>query len=299
MTPAKKTAKKLAVSRQLKPREREVLGLMVSEGVRTPKQVAARLQIHPRTARQYVQRIRESGLLKLTGDPIGGVCGDSGETTARGRIRLHAAQICIEPIGGVSLKPRVLMDFNGCRVVVHQHLVEIYARENIVFYGRDENEAQEAFMEFFERLAHKLENDLNVLLVKPRAQNWRIVKAEWATEDSQVARRHVSEGVRLECFATEDGHRWLWGDWSKKTPEHETREKIDSEIVNRRLNDWRDWNPPTDSELYAMVGRIMQYQEQTGQQLRDIAATVKLLVKQFEPPREEEMPEGWRPYYAG
>lgn len=293
-----KSKKKVAVSQQLKPREREVLGLMVSEGLTLPKQIAARLQIQPRTARHYVQSLKEKGLVDISGNPRGGVCGNSGNTTEQGRIRLHALQFKVNVIGGVELAPRVIQDFMGCRVVVHSHLVEIYASNKVYFHGRDEDEAMQVAMEFFERLAHRLSHDLDCILIKPRAQNWSLVKAEWATEDSQVARRHQVEGVKLEVHASEDGHVWLWGDWSKQQPEHETRDKLDSELVNRRVNDWRDNDPPTDTQLYALIGRMMEYQEQTGQQLRDVTATVKLLVKQMKPPEMPELPEG-RPPYVG
>ncbi len=293
----KETVKKLAVNRELRPREREVLGLMVSEGLRTPRQVAARLRIHPRTARQYIKTLRDAGLLNICGEPMGGVSGESGER--KGRVRLHAVQFKAGIIGGVC-RPRVIPRVLGWRVVVNRSCVEFYGGGGC-WFGRDESEAFGRCLDDVVRCAHRVSHDLRVILVKPRRNNWELVRAEWATEDSEVAREHEVRGVRLEVRGVEDGRVWLWGDWSKKEPEHETRDKEDSEAVARRLNDWRENDPPTDSELYGMVGRLLSYQEQTQKQLRDVSATVNFLMRRLKQSEDGDVPgeSRGRPYYVG
>lgn len=285
---------------RLTQREAEALAIMQNEGVTGTQALASRLRISPRQGRTLKQRLREKGYLNKAAMPVGGCAAMA--ATPPARIRLHAVQLKVGVIGGVQLAPRVIPDFMGCRVVVHRQLVEVYAREGVVFYGVSEDEAQTAAMEFFERLGRRLENDLNCILIKPRSQNWEIVKAEWATEGSNVARRHIEEGVKLEVFATEDGHRWLWGDWSKQEPEHETggsTGKVDSQEVNKHLNDWRDFHPPTNSQLFGMLQRVLELQVQTAEFQKEQAAGLATIIKLMQPPEQPKMPEGRRPDYFG
>ncbi|MBR9703096.1 hypothetical protein GOV10_03610, partial [Candidatus Woesearchaeota archaeon] len=182
---------------------------MSSERVYGSQALAARLKISPRQARRLIQKLRDKGCLDRADAPRGG-CPDIEDSPTR-KLRLHAVQLKIGVLGGQVLKKRIIPDFMGCRIVVHPRMIEVYARKDIAFYGTDENDAQNLALDFFDRLGRKLQHDLNCLLIKSRAQNWELVKAEWATEGSEVARKSIEEGVKLEVFETESGRLWMWG----------------------------------------------------------------------------------------
>lgn len=312
-SPRKNRSAYRSVSRQehtkLTPREQVMMTLMQQEGLTSVQALALRLKIVPRVARRMKQKLREKGCLNAAGVPIGppgggppdqsGPIGTDTPTTKGRRIRLHAVQFQVKVLNSQRLKPRVIPDFMGCRVVVHDRTVDIYGRKGVAFYGIDEDDAQAACLEFMELLGRRLEHDLKCLLVKPRAQNWCMVKAEWATESSELAGWHIRREAPLQVQDRE-GKVWLWGDWSTAEPEHEARLKTDSALVNRRLNDWREHDPPTDTELHRWIGISMRLQETTAFQVHELSMGLRTVVELLKPPnlREESEPVG-EAFYVG
>lgn len=272
----------------------------------------AQIAVRRRTSKRAVYKIRESLIEKGYLNRVnvhkgGGVVNPANLSApvASQKIRLHAMQWKVGILRSTSwesVQPRIIQDFMGCYVNVQPGLVEIYAKDGIYFEGADEWAVMMLALQFFERLALRLENDLRISLIKPRSQNWELVKAEWATEDSEVAKRHVGDATPLKVFATEDGHLWFWGDWSKKTPEHETggkTGKVDSVEVNKHLNDWRDFHPPTNSQLFGMLQKVLELQAQTSEFQKEQAAGLATIIKLMQPPQPPEMPTTGRPDYFG
>jgi hypothetical protein len=115
-----------------------------------------------------------------------------------------------------------------------------------------------------------------------------------------VAKRHTGDAKNLKVYATEDGHLWLWGDWSKSSPEHETGAKVDSVEVNKHLNDWRDFHPPTNSQLFGMLQKIIELQAQTAEFQKEQAAGLAGVIKLLSPSSEPSVvDEKGRPDYFG
>lgn len=285
--------------------EAEVLSFLQNEGL-TVTQIALRRK----TSKQAVYKIRERLITKGYFNPEGCLVGGVSSTSSTfspssddviGKIRLHAQQFRIGIIQKKEnfekirkARGNIIPDVLGCHVVVHSHCVEVYAKKQTVFYGVDEWSAMAQSMDFFQRVAVRLENDLDVVLVKAKHQNWEMVKAEWATEGSEVAKRHLEDNASLEVRTTDDGRVWFKADWSnpKGDPEHEAVHrrtgKPDSEEVNKHLNDWRDFKPPTNSQLAGALYEVTclfkkqaSMMQDSARLNRDTTAGVNFVVSQM------------------
>lgn len=278
----------------LTPNEAMVLSLLTQEFL-TVAQIAVRRKTTKRAVQLIRRRLIEKGYLSREASQGGGVSRSLRSTTQQ--LRLHAMQWKVGILWGQT-EARVIQEFMGCHINVGKGFLEIYAKEGLVFEGPDEWACMALALQFFERVGLRLENDLGVKLIKPRSQNWELVKSEWATEGSEVAERHIGDGAALKVFATENGNLWFWGDWSKKTPEHETSNKVDSVEVNKHLNDWRDFHPPTNSQLFGMLQKVLELQVQTAEFQKEQAAGLATIIKLMEP-QSPELPGGRRPDYFG
>lgn len=292
--------------------EAQVLSLLTQEFL-TVAQIAVRRKTSKRAVQLIRQRLIKKGFLGgasgCEASQGGGVAKVAKHHDGVTKIRLHGMQWKIAVLHSSSwerVQPRIIPDFMGCHVAVEDGRVEIYTKEGVFFDGADEWSAMALALQFFEKLALRLEHDLRITIIKPRAQNWTLVKSEWATEGSEVANRCIGDDIPLKVFAREDGHLWFWGDWSKKTPEHETggrSAKVDSEEVNKHLNDWRDFHPPTNSQLFGALQRVIELQLQTAEFQKEQAAGLSMVIKLMTPPQPTELPpeakSSGRPWYVG
>lgn len=278
----------------LTPREAEILTYLNEQGL-TVAQVAARRGWSKRYVRQVRQRLQKKGVFRANVPPPLKNKGDPGTS---GTLRLHAQKFTIELIQPASSRyferhqGRVFF-LDGNNVQCFSKVVCIQANKE--FQGKDEDEALARSMEYWARFFARLENDLGTPLMKDRKQNITMTYAEWATENSELARECEKRDRRLRIYAA-DGKLRFTTDWSK-THEHEAHHhktgRDDSVQGNRFVNDVLDHpEAPTFTELVKVTLLIAQHQKEAAAGMQAIINLLK--------PREPELdlPKG-RPDYFG
>jgi len=128
---------------------------------------------------------------------------------------------------------------------------------------------------YWNRFFARLENELNIILVKPRAQNISLVKFEYGEMHNELAQDCNAKGQRYRIYATEDGKLWMDIDNSFNLNEAEWRHpetaKQDTKLIVAAFNDYRDKKAPLPSEMLAIQYESQrQVLELTNLQLREM-----------------------------
>jgi DNA-binding CsgD family transcriptional regulator len=244
-------------SPELTNTQNEVLHLL-NEGL-SPRQIGIRRG----TSRQAVYRI--TGQLKKMGryNPIipqetmvaNCRCGRQPSNMKGPAVRLHGQEFNVKILHkGNRFKdhPGKVINIEGNTVRVYRDSLEIYGTAS--FIASNEHKATAESMAYWSRFFRKLENDLNVILVKSRKQNITLVKSHYAEINNEMARDCEVNNKKVQIFARDDGKLWFLIDnsfnfWEAETV-HTQTSKQDMTVVRKQLNDWRDNDPPTSSELH-------------------------------------------------
>jgi hypothetical protein len=173
--------------------------------------------------------------------------------------------------------------------------IEIYSNNS--FFGEDPNDAVFKSQEYWNKFITRLEHNLKITLIKPRHETIRFVKAHMAETNNEIAKDYVIKGDKLKVITQDDGKVWLLIDNSFNLHELETihpeTHKQDMEYVLKQVNDWRDNNPPTISEV---MGLINQMAEQNKETATGLNAVIKLLTPKKE---TQEFEKPIKPDYIG
>jgi hypothetical protein len=206
-----------------------------------------------------------------------------------------------------------------CTVKLHRESIEVIASSGLSFFGGSADKATAESMEFWTRVLHRLEGQLGVVLLKPRAENIRQVGAHYARMNCGMAQQALDAGDRVRIYAREDGKCWFTIDNSfnlseSETIHPETAQRDMADVVEPHLNDWRahpDLLP--QSELQRLLGEVARAQAEVQEQLKTMVLAqvatqqqVQILVqtlqavlpRRVEEERPESLPEG-RPPYVG
>ena len=264
--------------------EKEVLHL-VSDEFLTIKQIALQRGVSLQAIYKTIKKLKEKGYLN---NAMGRV--ENVESTPSKRdIRLHGQELNINILYQDNKYQELLeksniifIDSNTIRL--YKKSIEIYSGQS--FYGKTINEVENKSLEYLRRFLTRLEHDLKIILVKPRARNIKIVNQHYARGDSEISEKAMDEKERIWIYAEEDGKLAYLTDNSFGFKEDETIHPItakkDRKAVDKQVNDWRLNNPPTNSEL-------AHYQAETQQGLKiliemnkDLPKNMQLLAQQIE-----------------
>lgn len=192
---------------------------------------------------------------------------------------------------------------DGNTIKLHNKIIEIYSGQN--FSGKDEDQADGKAMEYWTRFGHRLEHELNIILIKPRVSNWKRVKQEFATTDSELAKHIEQRGEgRIQVYTTDDGKLWFTTDHSF-TAEHETHHsktaKPDSQLVNGILNKWRDGVTMLPQDMQVLMVAQIDILTQVAQAQLNTAKQVDIIVKLMGGAQDapQDSDNGPRPDYFG
>lgn len=159
----------------------------------------------------------------------------------------------------------------------------IYARSKKKFGGVDEVAAMEASLSFWDHVARRLEDRLNISIGGRGKAAFEFLYEETETRDSELAADGVVRGRRWVVTHNDDGKLRLATDWSDGELNHETYHArdghLDSITFNRFVNGVLDApDAPTYDELVKLMARQAVLNGETSALNKEGAAGLKALI---------------------
>jgi transposase len=260
--------------------QQEILDAIIGEGL-SPQQIAFKRGKSHQSIYKIVKILRRKGYLERlqTKRLQKHICTSTDSSkNIKEFFRLHGLEFHVVPFLGLKAdgfyqkvreRSNVLV-VSGCTVRLFAEVVEVYSGENVDFRGNSVNRVTRDAQVFFNRVFRKLEAQLHIGIVKDRLQNIKVVNSHYS---------HVSDGLAKDVGSKKlvvvglDGKVWFKVDnslnlWEAETV-HPVDAKIDAQLVfERHLNDWKENNPPTNSELLAYLTRVAGNQDVYNENIR-------------------------------
>lgn len=272
---------------------------MITEDFLTVKQIAIARQ----TSKAAVYKIRKK-LIKA-GTLQGGLNKglkksrrlESPRSITAGMIRLHGQQWRLGILMGTYLSGRYvrergrsnIREVDGNTVELNRDSVEVYSAtrqdgdSNQGFFGEDVQRATAVSFDYWNRFFVRLEDELGVILVKPRAQNKRLVhQGHYAEVQNELARDYNEHKVKLTVYGTDDGRAWFKIDNSLNLNEAETihsdSSRGDMERVKAFFNEIRD-GQPLQSEVMKLILESQRLSVETHSLIKENAVSMRALIE--------------------
>lgn len=298
----KKVENKGSESQSLTKTEQEVLYYLTKEFL-TPKKIAIRRGRSVQAIYKTVNSLKKKGVLKNNYLEVENV-----ECTFKPlnqKIRLHGQEFHINILWkNPQYKEKIgsIIYIDGNTVRLYRDSIEVYSNKS--FYGDTANRATAESLNYWNRFFIRLENDLKVILVKPRKQNIRQVKAHYAEINNGLAKECNINADKIRLYATEDNKIWFTIDNSFNLDEAETQHtqtaKEDmQEVVAPFFNDLRDNKPPTLSQLMTVLNEMAKINKETAAGLNAVTQILKSQMPHTDLNTKQGVVEGVTPSYVG
>lgn len=281
----------------LTPTENEILNL-IREGYTTAARIAAKRGTGRKAAYKVIRSLKLKGFIKSsfglveTTDPTP----TPPKRLSTNYVRVHGQQFSIQILNRTAFYDKArakgnVVSWKGHTIKLHRNSIEVYGRCD--FTGETAQEAFNASLEYWNKFFMQMENRFRCVLIKPQKQNVRMVAMHIADVNNPLARKARLDHRKIQIYGNDDGRLWATCDFSNLFDEfecvHPETAKPDFEkTAERQLNDWRDNNPPTLSELHATISRMVELQEKQQTQLgemnrlhKETAAGLASVVKLF------------------
>jgi DNA-binding CsgD family transcriptional regulator len=231
--------------------EKEVLHLLTDEFL-TIKQIQQQRNCSLQAVYKIIKKLKQKGAFNNGLNKVENIEPTFNLTD----LRLHSQEMNIRII---SQSPKYQTDIeksntlfiDGNTIRLYKNSIEIYSGQT--FYGKTVDESEKKSLDYWKRFIARLEHDLNIILMKNRARNIKIVNQHWARGDSEICDNSREYRERVWVYAEEDGKLAFITDDSFGFREDETVHPItakrDRQAIDKQVNDWRLNNPPTNSEL--------------------------------------------------
>lgn len=181
-------------------------------------------------------------------------------------VRLHGLHFVVVPyyISDfyrllIRTKQNVIPFFHGWRIELNRENIEMISLEDSFWIGSRRFEAFASAFKDFNKCLIRLENRLKVGIIKQDYMNIRLCKQHIAVVKDGVSQSIDDEKGYVTLF-NEEGEAWFTWDWSKDEPEWETIHpqdaKIDHDTCQKYFGDWKQNNPPTNSELFKLMSMM-------------------------------------------
>ena len=236
--------------------EQEVLSYL-SDDFLTIKKIAIRRRCGVRAVQKIVKKLKDKGILnsafqkvrknRPTCEPI---CNHS--------IRLHSQEFNIKILYKDQRYKKLLekantINIDGNTIRLYRNSIEIYSGQS--FYADTAQKATVKSFKYWNRLFAKLENDLKLILIKPRSQNIKLVNQHYSEINNELAQECEKKADKIRVYTTDDGKLWFLIDNSFNLHEAETLHPQSSkhdmaDTVRPFFNDLRDNNPPLISQVW-------------------------------------------------
>lgn len=280
----KKVAKKVSNKGMDNPKttkkENEILTLLTEECL-TPKQIALRLKTSKQNIYKFMKKLRKKGLLKRDYQKVAKF---QSTIQPNHKIRLHGQEFNIRILYRderyLDIRNRSnLVYVDGNTVRLYRDSVEVYSGKS--FYADSVQKATVRSFDYWNRFFSLLENDLRVVLVKPRSQNIRLVNHHYAELNNELAEYCNERSEKIKVYTREDGKLWFLIDASFNGNEGETVHSVTAKedmegVVRPFFNDLRRFGsergePFLPGQVMDMLGLVVEnqgvYAENIGKHL--------------------------------
>jgi DNA-binding MarR family transcriptional regulator len=240
--------------------EKEVLHLIADEFL-TIKQIAKTRGVSIQAVYKILKSLKRKGAYNIGLKKVEKV----ESTFNQSDVRLHGQEFNIKILFQNEkyqklLKKSNILFLDGNSVRLYKNSIEVYSGQS--FYGKDQNEAEKKSLEYWNRFFCRLEHDMNIILIKTRARNIKIVNNHYARGNSEICDNANKNRERIWIMAEEDGKLAYITDDSFGFREDETvhpiTAKIDRKNIDKQINDWRINNPPTNSEINENLNKAVK-----------------------------------------
>ena len=243
----------LKVIYMLSKNQQEILEL-VSVNNLTPKAIAKRRGITVQAVYKTISKLRKKGYLE------GGGLKLYPPLPKTPHWRLHGVQfnIKINPTHGYNkaLKHSNLIIRKNCTVRLHKQSINVFSGLTLSFIGKEPKETDSKMIEHFIELFHKLERELNIIILKERKQNVKLVSSHYAYVVNGIDKFLMTRKFTLFT----NGKAWFTRDNSWQQNELETIHPQDSrehaEVLGTHFNDLIENNPPTLSQVATDLDKV-------------------------------------------
>lgn len=252
---------------RIKASAREVLNLLTIDFL-TPQEIAQRRKTSVRAVYKVIAKLREKGMfdtglnqvnLSRSTEPF--------SEPLEKQQRLHGQEWNIKIISKsekyIKTKKQantIYLDGNTLRL--YNDSIEVYSGQS--FFEKDEQRATALSLAYWERFFARMEHEFGVILKKQRVQNINLVNQHYGETNSEVAIDALKKNQKFRIQTSDDGKLWFTIDnsWNLKEMEtlHPETAKQDMTKVQKQVNDWRDHDPPTNSQLAGHIHGLVQTQ---------------------------------------
>ena len=247
----------------LTPAETETLYLITEEFL-TIKQIAIHRGCTHQAVYKIIKKLKNKGALSRG---LKGVAKNQpSNIQPSNQIRLHGQEFNIKILYQGNkyqelLKKSNILFLEGHTIKLYRNSIEVYAGEGTSFFAENPDRALSKSLRYWKRLFHRLEHDLDAILIKPRSRNIRQVNAHYARGNSEISEKSIEEHKLIRVYAEEDGKLAFITDNSFGFKEdeavHPKTAKPDRKAIDKQVNDWRINNPPTNSQLAGHLNQLV------------------------------------------
>lgn len=287
---------------------------MITEEFLTPEQIRIARQTSRQAVHKIIRKLREKGLLGkgLTKGLTKSTPLRAPTAIKAGMIRLHGQQWRAEFVYkseryDVLRERGNLLFIDGNTVELNKDCIEVYgatddeSNSSLGFFGEDVTRATFISFDYWNRFFTRLESELGVVLVKPRANNRKLVhQGHYAEVGNALAKDYNEKNIKLHVYAGDDGKLRFLIDNSFNLEEleavrsHSSRQ--DMERVKAVFNEIADGG--------MLPSQIAQLMREQAINVKEISAALNVLVK-LSTPQDAQRPEpavdkvSVRPDYVG
>ena len=290
------------IIKKLTTTEREILHLLTNEFL-TIKQVSIRRRTSRQAVHKIVNKIKQKGLITSRLTRV-----DKKDTTCQpftnNYIRLHGQQFNIKILFQDNRYQQLLeksntIDIDGNTIRLFKNGLEVYSGQS--FFAEDVHKATYNSIKYWNRLFVKLENEFNILILKPRSTNIKLVAHHYAETNNELSEEVEKKGIGIKVYTTEKGELWALFDNSLNLHEAETvhpsTAKQDmGEVVKPFFNDMRDKPNFLPSEIRSTVEATLTLVQEVATAQLNQTKIIETLLPQ---PIKEKSLAKERPGYIG
>lgn len=290
--------------------EQEVMYLLTKEFL-TPKQISIRRQTTDRATQLIIQSLREKGAINLSFQDTSQKSIHSNISAKNlQKIRLHGQEFHVKLLYKdykykELLKKSNIKYIDGNTIRLYRDSIEVYGVKD--FYADDVQKATAQSFRYWNRFFAKLEHELKVILIKPRAENIKLVNSHYAETNNELAQDCEVKGDKIRVYATDDGKLWFLIDNSFNLHEaealHPQTSKPDMENVKAFFNDLRNYKVPKLSEIMIVFKQFVDFQKSMTEINKETAAGLNAVVSyiqsQLPQQKQEEIIPKEKPDYFG
>jgi len=181
------------------------------------------------------------------------------------KLRLHGQQFTVQILDSDERYNKFLKTCNS-RIIDNNTLM--FYRDKIIVYGvtsfagNSVSECMAKSTTYWNRFLRRLENDYNLILIKPRKSNIYFFNQHWAEVGNELAREYNDNCENLQVRTNDDGKVWLLIDNSFNLNEleatHPQSAPFDIQKMQKHFNSIRDNDILEPHKLQLLVEGLLK-----------------------------------------